>query len=145
MATNTPAAKTTAPAAKATPETAKAAPKKSAFDFSALTVEKSETPVRSGAGRPSLPNPLMEAFKASWDERKLSRTVKGDDGTSREIHIGTGRAITVPKSEESNAVALIRRAANTLKIGSVINVDELSGGNVRIRFAAKTRKESKNK
>lgn len=129
----TPAKKAAAPV-KAT---------KPALDLGSLKVEAADAPKRSG-GRTAGENPLVAEMQDSWANRKFSHKVKTDDGT-RDAYIGSGKQVTVPLAHKQAVTNLIRNAANRLDLGSAIDYTDVPGGKVRIRFAAKSRKQKRDK
>lgn len=83
-----------APAANATPA------KK--FDVGALSFDDAPVPTRTGGGRPKGPNPIVPVLKTSFEAE-------------------TGKAVTVADAAAAfELIAVIRQAADELKIGSKI-------------------------
>jgi hypothetical protein len=134
-----PAKKTTAavPAKKAAP----AAP---ALDFASLKVEDSDRIPQRQGGRTAGENPMVPFIKQSWADRSYSH--KNRDGDKVwDVFVGKAKQVTVPTAHKQAVTNLIRNAAERENLGVVIAYDSLPGNQVKVRFAAKTRKQKRPK
>jgi hypothetical protein len=128
------------------------APNKSALDLSALSVTDAPAPERETSGRERRENPFDVHMKASAD----NKTDKGDGRW-----VGAGKAVTVPRAAATEVSNLLNYAANHLHVGVTkvfetndkapekpltgwrYGVKDVPRGQVRVRFAAKSRKQKR--
>lgn len=101
------------------------------FDFTALKVEKAELPPPAGGRTKQIKhNPFTQWVGDSYSD-------------------GTGRAVTVPKSQVKLTERLIRDAATSLGIGVRVNTEPkgealekaAQNKNVRVQFQGKEKKK----
>ena len=114
----------------------------SGFDFASVEVAAAPAPVRKGGrGGDPLSNPFLRHIDASWNERTGQK--------------GSGKAVTVPENAVREAINLIRRAATFRELGVATEQDgpgtkradgsKVPAKHVQIRFAAKVRKQKRDK
>lgn len=138
-----PAAAAATPARPAESKAA-AASRVAPLDLSALSFADAPAPVRKSS-RSKADNPLTKVLQASWDavDTRDGSPTKGQLYRDFQNGKGSGKSVTVPRSQAQEIVNLVRYAANDLELGSTIVTNDNPNGTTTITFAAKRRRANR--